>query len=39
MVETSLLAIIYLLFFGIIGLAIINVALIIVLAVIFNKQQ
>jgi len=39
MVDINLLLITYLFFYGLIGLAIINVALIIVLAIIFIKQQ
>ncbi len=39
MIETELLTVIYLLFYGLVGLAIINVALIIALAIILDKQQ
>ena len=39
MIESTLLIIIYLLFFGLIGLAIINVALVIALAIMVSKQQ
>jgi len=39
MVDSSILLITYLLFYGMIGLAIINVALVIALAIILIKQQ
>ena len=39
MIETSVLTIIYLLFCGLVGVTIINVALIIALVIILNKQQ
>lgn len=39
MIETELLTIIYLFFYGLVGFTIINVALIIALTIILNKQQ
>lgn len=39
MIETAMLEIIYLLFFGLVGLTIINVALIIAVTILLSKQQ
>ena len=39
MIDTGLLTIIYILFYGLVGTTIINVALIIAIAVLLSKQQ